>query len=170
MPAKGALFPSERRVGSGDGIIGPSGALRDGALGYGLWSQADLVIRVPMGGGTHVARGVARMSRGRGHALREETSGWWERVGLGRWRACRDRVVGSGGTRSTRSLPPGSDCAAQADCRATTHPTAAPLNSHPASAPPPGLLLVRFMGPRIESPVRSTSHPHWPSRPWGLGA
>ncbi len=37
-------------------ITRPSVALRDGDLGYGLVSQADLVIRVPMGGGAHVGR------------------------------------------------------------------------------------------------------------------
>ncbi len=37
-------------------ITRPSVALRDGALDYELKSQADLVIRVPMGGGTQVGR------------------------------------------------------------------------------------------------------------------
>ncbi len=62
----GAEVPMERAgphpapmgaVGGDDEIGGPSVALRDGNLGYGIWSQADLVIRVPMAGGTHVARG-----------------------------------------------------------------------------------------------------------------
>ncbi len=43
-------------VGGEEGVGGPSVALRDGDLGYELKSQADLVIRVPMGGGTHVGR------------------------------------------------------------------------------------------------------------------
>ncbi len=44
-------------VGGEEGVGGPSVALRDVDLGYRLKSQADLVIRVPMGGGTHVAGG-----------------------------------------------------------------------------------------------------------------
>ncbi len=41
-------------VGSEEQINRPSVALRDVDLDYGVKSQADLVIRVPMGGGTHV--------------------------------------------------------------------------------------------------------------------
>ncbi len=47
---------SKGRVGSGIMITRPSVALRDGALDYELVSQADLVIRVPMGGGAPVGR------------------------------------------------------------------------------------------------------------------
>ncbi len=39
-------------------------ALRDGALDYELVSQADLVIRVPMGGGTQVAEMETPTARG----------------------------------------------------------------------------------------------------------
>ncbi len=42
---------SKGRVGGGIMITRPSVALRDGDLGYGLKSQADLVIRAPMGAG-----------------------------------------------------------------------------------------------------------------------
>ena len=91
MQATGADFVSGRAVGGGLGISRPSVALRDGALDYVILSQADLVIRVPMGGGTHVARAGARTSG---------ENGWLmgARVGLGRWeRGSPDPHAADGG-------------------------------------------------------------------------
>ncbi len=68
-----ARSSAESRIGSPliEGAR-PSVALRDGDLDYGIVSNADLVIRVPMGGGTLV--GMLCVSRdgasGRWHALR----------------------------------------------------------------------------------------------------
>ncbi len=59
MWAKAPFHSFGRRVGSEIAITRPSVALRDGALDYELVSQADLVIRVPMGGGTQVAGRVS---------------------------------------------------------------------------------------------------------------
>ena len=56
MQATGADFVSGRAVGGGLGVSRPSVALRDEHLDYALLSLADLVIRVPMGGGTHVGK------------------------------------------------------------------------------------------------------------------
>ncbi len=72
-------FSFRRGVGRGEVITGPSAALRDGVLGYRLKSQADLVIRVPMGGGTHVGtpgvRIVAACPDGRGGPVRRSRMG-----------------------------------------------------------------------------------------------
>ncbi len=56
MQADGPVLVSGRAVGGGLGVSRPSGALRDDHLDYALLSLADLVIRVPMGGGTHVGK------------------------------------------------------------------------------------------------------------------
>ncbi len=76
MSAKGALFPSRRRVGNGSAITRPSVALRDGDLGYGVKSQADLVIRVPMGGGTHVASCRYALTSEVARTTRREAGRW----------------------------------------------------------------------------------------------
>ncbi len=56
MQANGEDFVSGQAVGGGLGVSRPSVALRDEHLDYALLSLADLVIRVPMGGGTHVGK------------------------------------------------------------------------------------------------------------------
>jgi hypothetical protein len=56
MQAKGPDLVTMRAVGGGLGVSRPSVALRDEHLDYALLSLADLVIRVPMGGGTHVGK------------------------------------------------------------------------------------------------------------------